>query len=130
MQTPNPELSVRGDTRLTEPQRKTLNAACGDLADQIVWHGNRLTKDDWRHFFSGTVKGWRTMPGYDMGDGRPGLIMLGGSSMDLSKSQASDALTMAFCLGDDPESQGLKGQKAVRWCNAVCCARWITNEDY
>jgi len=125
----NPSLHVRGDDKLTVEQRNTLNAACGDLAAQLVWHGNRLTKDDWRHFFSGTAKGWRTMPGYDMGDGRPGLIMLGGSSMNLTKSQASDALTMAFSVGDDPESQGLKGQKPVRWCAAVCGARWITLEN-
>ena len=46
----------------TNDQRRLLNAACGDLASQLVWHGNRLTKDDWRHLLSGTVLGWRMMP--------------------------------------------------------------------
>ena len=39
----------------TIEQRKLLNAACGDLAKCFVWYGNRLSKDDWRHFLSGTV---------------------------------------------------------------------------
>lgn len=113
---------------LTEQQRKILNAACGDLAGQIVWHGNRLSKDDWRHFISGTVLGWRMMPAYDMGTGAPGFIMLGGSSLDLSKKQCIDAITMAFHIGDDPASQGLKSPP-VRWCKAVCLARWIGDES-
>lgn len=109
-------------------QLNTLHAACGDLAAQIEWHGQRLTKDDFRHLICGTVLGWRMMPAFDMGQGAPGFIMLGGSSLDLTKQQATDALTMAFALGDDPSSQGLKSPP-VRWCRSVCGARWITDDE-
>ncbi len=111
----------------SKEQLNTLNAACGDLSAQIVWHGNRLSKDDWRHMLSGTVLGWRMMPAIDRGEGAPGFIMLGGSSLDLNKEQGTDALTLAFSIGDDPASQGLKSPP-VRWCKAVCCARWIVDE--
>jgi hypothetical protein len=110
---------------LTEQQRKILNAACGDLADQIDWHGNRLSKDDWRHMIAGTILGWRMMPAIDKGEGAAGFIMLGGSSLKLSKEQCIDAITMAFHIGDDPSSQGLKSNP-VRWCAAVCKARWLS----
>jgi len=113
---------------LSEQQRKILNAACGDLAAQIRWHGFRLTKDDWRHLLAGTFLGWRMMPGIDMGDGRPGFIMLGGSSLKLTKEQCSDAITAAFAIGDDPSSQGLNFPP-VRWCDAVCLARGIRPEE-
>ncbi|MHB1098357.1 MAG: recombination protein NinB [Burkholderiales bacterium] len=113
---------------LTEQQRKILNAACGDLAAQISWHGFRLSKDDWRHLISGTMLGWRLMPGIDRGEGQAGLIMLGGSSLDLSKEQCIDAITQAFAIGDDPSSQGLKSPP-VRWCAAVVKARWLVQED-
>lgn len=113
---------------LTEQQRKILNAACGDLAAQINWHGNRLSKDDWRHMISGTILGWRMMPAIDRGEGRAGFIMLGGSSLNLSKEQCIDAITMAFHLGDDPSSQGLNCPP-VRWCAAVCKARWLADEE-
>lgn len=112
---------------LTEQQRKILNAACGDLADQISWHGFKLSKDDWRHMLSGTIKGWRLMPAIDRGQGNAGLIMLGASSLSLSKEDCIDAITQAFVIGDDPSSQGLNC-KPVRWCSAVCKARWLTDE--
>lgn len=112
---------------LTDQQRKILNAACGDLSAQIRWHGNKLSKDDWRHLIAGTVLGWRMMPAIDMGEGAAGFIMLGGSSLNLSKAQCIDAITMAFHLGDDPGSQGLISPP-VRWCAAVCKARWLAEE--
>lgn len=113
--------------RITEEQRRTLNAACGDLAAQIVWHGNRMSKDDWRHFLAGTVMGWRMMPGYDRGEGAPGFIMLGGSSLKLTKAQACEAITMAFHIGDDPASQGLSSPP-VRWCEVITLLRYIEPE--
>lgn len=113
---------------ITAEQRRLLNAACGDLAYGLNWHGNRLTKDDWRHLIAGTVLGWRMMPGIDMGDGRPGMIMLGGSSLDLSKSECTDAITMAFHIGDHPEEQGLKSAP-VKWGHIVRAARGISEDE-
>lgn len=72
--------------------------------------------------------GWRMMPGIDMGDGKPGMIMLGGSSLDLKKSECTDAITMAFHIGDEPESQGLKC-KRVDWCEVVRLARGIREDE-
>ena len=109
---------LSGTSRMTDAQRRMLNAVCGDLAAQIAWHGNRLSKDDYRHLFAGTVLGWRMMPAYDRGEGAPGFIMLGGSSLDLSRTQAADAITMGLHVGDHPADQGLKCEP-VRWCDAV-----------
>ncbi len=114
-------------TDTSKEQKNTLHAACGDLSAQIVWHGNRLTLDDWRHLICGTILGWRMMRGIDRGEGAPGLVFLGGSSLDLNKEQATDALTLAFSIGDDPASQGLNSPP-VRWCRSVCGARWIVDE--
>ena len=106
------------EAMLSEEQRRFFNAICGDLAAQVRWHGNRLTKDDWRHMVSGTVLGWRTMPGIDIGDGRPGVIMLGGSSLDLRKAECGEAITMALQIGDHPDEQGLTCNP-VRWSDTV-----------
>lgn len=109
---------VTGEGRMTDAQRRMLNAVCGDLAAQLSWHSNRLSKDDWRHMLAGTMLGWRTFQGIDRGEGAPGLIMLGGSSLNLSRSLAADAITVAVHIGDDPQSQGIRA-KPVRWCDAV-----------
>lgn len=113
---------------ITVDQRKLLNSACGDLSAQLLWHGIRLSKDDYRHMLAGTIKGWRSMPGIDRGEGRAGWIMLGGSSLDLSKEECSEAIDCAFAIGDDPSSQGLNSPP-VRWGKAVCLARFITDEQ-
>lgn len=113
---------------LSDEQRRLLNAACGDLAEQIRWHGNRLSKDDWRHLIAGTVLGWRMMPAIDRGEGAPGFVMLGGSSLDLRKADCTDAITMAFHIGDHPEEQGLSS-KPVRWSEKVRLARGISDSD-
>lgn len=111
-----------------QEQLNLLSAACGDLASQIVWHGNRLSKDDYRHIVAGTILGWRMMPAIDRGEGAPGFIFLGGSSLKLNKEQISEALDLIFSIGDDPSSQGINSPP-VRWCKAVCGARWIVDES-
>jgi hypothetical protein len=108
-----------GNQRMTDKQRKMLNSVCGDLARSIEWHGWRLSKDDWRHFFSGLASGLRIMRGWDFHDGHPpGLVMLGRSSLELTRSQAKDAITLAIHFGDDPAEQGLP-QKPVAWSDAT-----------
>ena len=113
---------------LTEEQRRLFNAACGDLARCLSWHGNRLTKDDWRHLISGTVLGWRMIPGIDRGEGAPGFVMLGGSSLDLRKADCTEAITLAFHIGDHPDEQGLSCNP-VDWSDVVCLARGITDSE-
>lgn len=119
---------LSGDGLMTDAQRRLLNASCGDLGDQLPWHGMDWDKDDYRHMIAGTLLGWRSAPGIDMGDGRRGWIMLGGSSLKLTRSQATDAITLAFHIGDHPEEQGIKA-RPVRWCHVVRAARGISDAD-
>jgi hypothetical protein len=124
-----PAWDVKGNTAITEEQRRMLNTLCGDLSSQLAWHSNKLSKDDWRHMLSGTVLGWRMLPGIDTGNGSPGLIYLGGSSKDLSKSQASDAITMAIQIGDHPDEQGLDC-KPVRWGRTALIGMGFNPRDF
>jgi hypothetical protein len=117
-----------GTGRMTDQQRKMLNAVCGCLADQLPWHGFRLSKDDYRHILAGTILGWRTFPGIDRGEGAPGFIMLGGSSLDLSREQAATAITCGLHIGDNPESQGLRARR-VHWSDAVLMGLGYRPED-
>lgn len=117
-----------GDARMTDAQRRMLNAVCGDLARQIRWHGFRLDKDDWRHLLAGTMLGWRAVPAIDNGDGRVGIVMLGGSSLLLTRTLAKDAITQGLAIGDDPTSQGLNAA-AVRWSDAVLHGLGFTTQD-
>lgn len=108
----------RGNGPITEKQKRMLNAVSGCL-EQLHWHGNRLEKDDWRHLLSAVAAGQKMLPGWQYGDGRPqGIIMLGKSSLSLTRSEACDAITMGVQLGDDPESQNISAPR-VQWSDAV-----------
>lgn len=117
----------RGEGPMTDAQRRLLNAACGDLALQVRWHGVVLTKDDWRHVISGTILGDRLIPGINTGEGYPGLIRLPRSSLELSRTNATKAIRTAFDVGDNPEDQGLDCAP-VRWCQVVCLARFVAED--
>jgi hypothetical protein len=117
-----------GSGKMTPAQQRLLNSACGDLAAQVNWHGNRLSKDDFRHMVAAAVLGTRLMPAINTGEGGPGLIMLGRSSLNFTRSEATTAIRMAFDIGDNPQDQGLPA-KPVRWCQTVVMARWIADES-
>ena len=113
---------------LRPQQRNFFNDICGDLAAHLPWHGLDFSKDDYRHMFAGTILGWRRAPGIKI-DGSPqGWIMLGGSSLDLTKDQCADAITLALHVGDHPEEQGLPS-KPVRWGYSVLRGLGYSDED-
>lgn len=108
-----------GNGRMSRQQQRMLNAICGDLAEQITWHGNRMNKDDFRHLLSAVSAGQRMLPGWIYGDGRPqGIIMLGKSSLSLTRSEATDAITLGIHLGDNPSEQGIDASP-VKWSDSV-----------
>lgn len=119
----------RGEGMMTPKQQRMLNAICGDLAAGLSWHGQRLTKDDWRHMVAGTMLGWRLMPAIDRGQGAPGHIMLGGSSLKLTRSLACDAITVLVQIGDHPEEQGMRA-KPVRWSDTVLLGLGFKESDF
>lgn len=120
---------LEGSERMTRKQQNMLNAICDDLSSQLDWHGNRLSKDDWRHMLAGTMLGWRMVPGIDRGEGAPGFIMLGGSSLKLSRSQAAEAITQAIHIGDHPEEQRLSAPP-VRWSDTVLLGLGFNPRDF
>ncbi|GAB3744953.1 recombination protein NinB [Lysobacter olei] len=121
----------RGREPMTRQQQKLLNAACGDLATSLRWHGHRFDKDDFRLLICAVVLGERLVPGINTGMGAPGLVRMGRSSKELTKTQATEAIRMAFDIGDNPEDQGIDAPP-VRWGPAVCYARWVSTDtpDY
>lgn len=114
-----------GRAPMSRKQQKLLNAACTDLT-QIRWHGIRFDHNDYRHLLSAVVLGERLVPGVNTGYGYPGMIRMSRSSMELTKSEATEAINIAFDIGDRPEDQGIKAPP-VRWCETIVRARWISD---
>ena len=118
-----------GRQPMTRQQQKLLNAACGDLAAwNPKWHGVLFCKDDYRHLIAAVVLGERIVPGINTGHGNPGLIRMSRRSTEFTKSEATEAIRMAFDIGDHPEDQGI-GRPPIRWGATVCLARFVVSED-
>jgi len=118
---------LSGEEPMSRAQQNLFNAACECLST-MHWHGGYLSHDDVRHILTAMVLSWRIIPGLDMGDGKPSVIVLPRSSKELSKSKATEAIQMAFCLGDDPSQFGLTCNP-VQWSQVVRMARGISDSD-
>ena len=124
----NADWKESGREPMSRKQQNLLNAACGDLAAGLRWHGHRFDKDDYRLLICAVVLGERMVPGINTGEGRPGLVRMGRSSRELTKSQATEAIQIAFDIGDNPRDQGLDADP-IRWGVAVCLARFVIHEE-
>jgi hypothetical protein len=79
----------------TLAQNDKLQSVCGDIARQVTWHGQKLSRDDWRHILVASYrKGQRAVPGID-----GGFVVLGASSKDLSVTECSDVIEVAHAFG-------------------------------
>ena len=117
-----------GREPMSRKQQNLLNAACGDLAEwNPKWHGVLFDKDDYRHLIAAVVLGERIVPGVNTGYGNPGLIRMSRRSTEFTKSEATQAIRMAFDIGDYPEDQEIQ-LPPIRWGSAVCLARFVVQE--
>lgn len=81
----------------TLDQNDLLQDLCHDLAAQVDWYGIKLTNDDWRHIFTATVRGQRSVPNLD----GTGFVVLGASSKQLTVGEASQVIDMILAFGRD-----------------------------
>lgn len=83
-------------SKRTIPQNSLLWAILTDLSQQVLWHGVRLTPQDYKLLLlSGLKKELRIVPNIT-GDG---FVNLGTSSSDLSKSEMTDLIELALHFG-------------------------------
>jgi hypothetical protein len=65
-----------------------------DIADQVEWHGQKLTPDDWKHIFSASLKKQRAVQGID-----GGFVVLGQSTSRMTKAEMSDMQELMAAFG-------------------------------
>ena len=86
-------LEARKQTRSTEQNRR-LWAMLGDVSDQVVWHGRKLTSEEWKHVFSASLKRQDVVPGLD-----GGFVVLGLSTSKMTKSEMGDLQELMAAFG-------------------------------
>jgi hypothetical protein len=75
----------------TIPQNDRMWAMLTELSTQLLWHGQRLSTEDWKQVMLASLKQeMRIVPNIH-GDG---FVQLGRSSSDLSKEEMGDLMTI------------------------------------
>ncbi len=78
------------------PQNARMWAMLTDIADQLAWHGVKLTTDDWKLVFLDALnREVRAVPNM----AGNGFVNLGRSSSALSKQEMSDLMELMAAFG-------------------------------
>ena len=76
--------------RRSPEQSNLMWARLNDIADQAVWHGQKLEPTDWKDMFTAGLRRARIVPNID-GDG---FVQLGLHTSDLTKEEMSNLLDL------------------------------------
>lgn len=84
-----------GPKKRSLDQNAHLWATLTDIANQVEWHGQKLSPEDWKHILTAALKREQRMaPGIS-----GGWVLLGQSTSQMNKKEFSDLLELAFAFG-------------------------------
>lgn len=87
----------RGEQRTTE-QNARMWAMLADISRQVVWHGQQLTKEEWKDVLTAALKRQRVVPGLD-----GGFVVLGTSTRRMSKKEHSELMELIAAFGAEQD---------------------------
>ena len=71
-------------------QNAKLWALLSEVSEQVVWHGRKLTPEDWKHIFTASLKRMDVVPNLE----GTGFVALGLSTSQMSKREFSDLIEL------------------------------------
>lgn len=88
-------LTIEQEKRSQE-QNALMWSVLTDLSKQVPWHGEKLTKDEYKDLLTAGLKKQRAIPGID-----GGFVVLGTSTSKMTKQEMTDLITLAHAFGDE-----------------------------
>lgn len=86
-------VQVKPKTRTIE-QNSRLWALLNDVSTQVLWHGEKLSNEDWKNLFSASLKKQKLVQGLD-----GGLVVLGQSTSKMTVAELGDLMTIIEAFG-------------------------------
>lgn len=84
------------EAKRSQVQNDRMWAMLTEVSQQLLWHGVKLSTEDWKLVFLDALKREvRMVPNIDGN----GFVNLGRSSSDLSKAEFSDLIEIIFAFG-------------------------------
>ena len=90
-------LTIEQEKRSQE-QNQLMWSVLTDLSRQVMWHGQKLTKEEYKDLLTAGLKKQRAIPGLD-----GGFVVLGSSTSKMTKQEMTDLITLAHAFGDERE---------------------------
>lgn len=78
----------------TPDQNSKIWPMLSDVAGQVVWHGGKLEKEDWKDVFTAAWSKQRIVPGIDSG-----FVAIGQRTSKMDKVQFSDLIEIIYAFG-------------------------------
>lgn len=78
----------------TNPQNNKLWALLRDISEQVVWHGQKFTDEDWKDIFTAALKGQKSAPGIT-----GGLVFFGQRTSKMDVQLMSDLFELIYSFG-------------------------------
>lgn len=78
----------------SSPQNRRMWAMLRDISQQVDWHGNRLSEDDWKNVFTASLKQQIVVPGID-----GGFVVLGQSTSKMTKAEMTELQDLMEAFG-------------------------------
>lgn len=92
---------VSPPTRSLE-QNALLWSRLSDLAEQVNWHGRKLSAEDWKHVCTASLRQMVVVPNLD----GTGFVALGMSTSAMNKREFADLLALIEAFG---------AERGVKW---------------
>lgn len=84
---------------ITEPKRSMVQNSLmwcllNELADQVEWHGQKLSAENWKDMCTAALKKQEVVPGID-----GGFVVLGTSTRKMTKLEMSELIEFVYSFG-------------------------------
>lgn len=93
-------VSIKEATRSLDQNAK-LWPMLEDIANQVVWDGERMTKEEWKDWFTAALKKQRMVRGME-----GGIVFVGRSTSNMGVKEFSELIALIDAFGT---------QKGVKW---------------
>ncbi len=82
------------EAKRTDAQNRLMWPLLTDISEQLEWHGQKYTPDDWKDFLMHQLGNGRWMPAEG-----GGMVPIGMRTSDLSKAEFGDLIEVIYAFG-------------------------------
>ena len=84
----------------TLPQNARMWAMLTDISEQVDWHGQKLSPENWKDVFTAALKRQQVVPGLD-----GGFVVLGTSTSRMTVAEMGDLMELMMAFGSQQAVQ-------------------------